>query len=161
MRSGVTPDNGPNDPRGRRAAHDGSALVGGLQDRTDQRAEGDVVEDLRQSWQRRDVGEPALGDGEVQPGDGQTGERAPSTRRRRGSTAARTPAHASDRAAWAANPRARPDRPSTSPAARAAPSTGRRVTKAWTVDGAPLSTPATTAAATTWWAKGTGRPERR
>ena len=86
---------------------------------------------------RRDLREPSLGDGEVEPCDQQAGEGARGALRRRGSTTARAAANPARVPRGPPTPRARPGRPSTSPAARAAPSAGRPVARAWTVEGCP------------------------
>jgi hypothetical protein len=65
---------------------------------------------------------------------------------RRGTSAANTPVHHSVTRACATTPRARPGRPSSSPAARAAASGDRPVPRACTVDGTPLNPPASSAA---------------
>lgn len=68
---------------------------------------------------------------------------------RRGMSAANTVVHHSVTRACATRPRARPGRPSSSPAARAAASGDRWVLRACTVDGTPLSPPASSAATST------------
>lgn len=63
----------------------------------------------------------------------------------RGSTRARSNPHEIDNATCATRPRGTLDRPRSVPAARVGARTGRLVSTEWTVDGSPLTTPATAA----------------
>ncbi len=98
---------------------------------------------------RRRSGEQAVGDRQVQRRDRQATDCAPRDRVPRGSATTNTLVHPRVTVVCASTPRRRPGRPSNAPAALVAPRTGRPVAIAWSVDGSPLSVPATSAAGST------------